>query len=150
MKNLICIYLLSSLIFSCKKDEQNQQQIDEEIIQNFISENNLNAKSTESGLYYVIENEGNGERPKNLNTEVRVAYTGYLTDSTVFDNTASNGARFFLHSVIEGWQEGIPKFREGGEGTLLVPSHLGYGSEARGKIPANSVLIFDIELKEVF
>ena len=53
---------------------------------------------------------------------------------------------FPLSNVIQGWQEGIPLFSEGGSGVLLIPSALGYGGQAVGSIPANSVLIFEVSL----
>jgi FKBP-type peptidyl-prolyl cis-trans isomerase FkpA len=80
---------------------------------------------------------------------VTVAYKGYLTDGTVFDESDSNGITFSLRNVIQGWQEGIPLFKEGGSGMLLIPSALGYGSSSQGQIPANSVLIFEITLIDV-
>ena len=144
-------FLFSSLlfiIFSCKKPV-NYDQIDEEIILQYIAGNNLNAQPTGSGLYYVIENQGNGSKP-NLNSTVTVAYVGKLTDGTIFDQSSSLGATFPLSNVIQGWQEGIPYFREGGSGILLIPSTLGYGSQSVGNIPANSVLIFEISLIYVF
>ena len=69
---------------------------------------------------------------------------GYFLDEKEFDSGVNS--EFGLFQVIEGWQIGIPKFGKGGKGKLLVPSRLGYGSKARGSIPANSTLIFDIEL----
>ena len=84
-----------------------------------------------------------------LSSVVTVAYTGKLTDGIIFDQSSSVGISFPLTNVIQGWQEGIPLFSEGGTGKLLIPSALGYGSNAIGSIPANSVLIFDIELLDV-
>ena len=134
-------------ILGCNKDKD-YTQIDNEIIQQFISDNNLNATSTSSGLYYVIETTGNGVFP-NIYSTVTVAYTGILTDGTVFDQSSSAGISFPLTNVIQGWQEGIPLFSEGGTGKLLIPSALGYGNRSVGNIPENSVLIFDLELIEV-
>ena len=149
MKNLN--YLLSLtlviLILSCTKNKD-YTQIDEDIIQEYIADHNLDAVATGSGLYYVIETTGNGVFP-DLSSVVTVAYTGKLTDGSVFDQSSSAGISFPLTNVIEGWQEGIPLFSEGGTGKLLIPSALGYGSNAIGSIPANSVLIFDIELLDV-
>ena len=51
--------------------------------------------------------------------------------------------------MIEGWKEGIPYFKEGGVGKLLIPSALGYGPNGNSGIPPNSVLIFDIGLIDV-
>ena len=96
----------------------------------------------------MINEEGSGNKPTLLD-EVTVFYKGYLTSGEVFDLTGVEPATFPLGSVIEGWQEGIPYFKPGGSGILLIPSHLGYGSRGAGSIPPNSVLIFDIELVRV-
>lgn len=135
------------LLPSCKK-KISQEEADEKIIQQYISDKGLNAKATGSGLYYVIDTEGTGDSP-NLNSTVTVVYRGTLTDGTEFDKSGTSGASFKLSGVIKGWQEGIPLFKKGGKGKLLIPSALGYGAQATGKIPASSVLIFDVELLDV-
>ena len=145
--NYVLSLTLVMLILSCSKNKD-YTQIDEDIIQEYIADNNLDAVATGSGLYYVIETTGNGVFP-DLSSVVTVAYTGKLTDGSVFDQSSSAGISFPLTNVIQGWQEGIPLFSEGGTGKLLIPSALGYGSNAIGSIPANSVLIFDIELLDV-
>ncbi|MDG1237982.1 MAG: FKBP-type peptidyl-prolyl cis-trans isomerase [Flavobacteriales bacterium] len=136
------------LLTSCKKPID-YDQIDEDLIQQYITDNSLDAQPTGSGLYYVIDNPGNGSTA-DINSTVTVAYVGKLTDGTIFDQSSSMGTTFPLINVIQGWQEGIPLFREGGSGILLIPSSLGYGSQAVGGIPANSVLIFEISLIHVF
>ena len=80
---------------------------------------------------------------------VRASYSGYFTDGTVFDYSPAAGIEFDLQSVIPGWTEGIPYFKEGGYGKLLIPSALAYGTKGTGGIPPNSVLIFDVALLEV-
>jgi FKBP-type peptidyl-prolyl cis-trans isomerase FkpA len=143
------LLLLPFILTACEKfDPAEQAILDEEVITQYIADNNLNAQSTGSGLYYVLVQEGIGTRPT-LNSNVKVIYKGYLTDGTVFDQSPASGVSFPLAGVIEGWREGIPLFREGGEGILLIPSGLGYGNTETGSIPANSVLIFDIELLDV-
>jgi FKBP-type peptidyl-prolyl cis-trans isomerase FkpA len=67
----------------------------------------------------------------------------------VFDESGSDGIVFPLNGVIEGWTEGIPYFKEGGSGKLLVPSALAYGRQGSGSIAPNTVLIFDVELIDV-
>ena len=124
-------------------------QLNEEIILQYILDNNLNAEPTGSGLYYVVNSTGNGDFP-NINSIVTVAYKGTLIDGTIFDQSSSSGATFPLSNVIQGWQEGIPLFSEGGSGILLIPSDLGYGNQAIGNIPANSVLIFEVTLLNVY
>ena len=133
---------------SCKKEEVDYTQIDEDIIKQYITDNNLTATATGTGLYYVVDTPGNGAQPSSQST-VTVAYKGYLSNGSVFDESASSGISFSLTSVIQGWQEGIPYFKEGGSGILLIPSALGYGSQATSGIPANSVLIFEVELIDI-
>jgi FKBP-type peptidyl-prolyl cis-trans isomerase FkpA len=67
----------------------------------------------------------------------------------VFDQSNSAGISFGLNQVIKGWTEGIPYFKTGGNGILLVPAHLGYGSYDSNGIPGGSVLIFDVKLNSV-
>ena len=152
MTNIKTYLLLSLLIFSffsCKKKSTlSQAETDENIITKYISDNNLNAQKTASGLHYVITAPGTGLQP-NGSSVVTVKYDGLLINGSIFDQSTAMGASFPLSSVIQGWQEGIPLYKKGGKGTLLIPSALGYGAQATGKIPANSVLIFNIELLDV-
>lgn len=149
MKFILAIFALTLITVSCKKDkEEDQAKKDDEIIQKYISDNGLNAVATGSGLYYVIENQGTGDSCNSSST-VKVSYKGYFTSGAVFDQSSTNGISFNLQNVIKGWTEGIPYFKEGGQGKLLIPSALGYGSQGNGSIPANSVLIFDVKLIEV-
>jgi FKBP-type peptidyl-prolyl cis-trans isomerase FkpA len=144
------ILLISAVLFltNCSKKKEEQSKIDKDLIEVYILDNNLDARSTSSGLYYTVDSLGSGNQP-NAASSVTVAYKGYLTNGTVFDESDSLGISFALNNVIEGWTEGIPLFKEGGAGTLIIPSALGYGDRAVGTIPANSVLIFDIHLIEV-
>jgi FKBP-type peptidyl-prolyl cis-trans isomerase FkpA len=147
MKNLLFFLFIGLLISSCKKAEK-QAEEDEEIISKYIADHNLNAIATGSGLYVVITDPGTGSSC-NSTSDVTVDYKGYFTDGTIFDESNSTGITFNLANVIAGWTEGIPYFKEGGNGILLVPSALGYGDESNGGIPANSVLIFDVALLDV-
>lgn len=114
-------------------------------IELYLQENNLNANKTEQGVYYLIEEEGVGESPT-ANSNVTVAYKGYLLNGTVFDESSSTGISFSLNQVISGWTLGIPLFKEGGKGKLFIPPSLGYGDQAIGSIPPDSALIFDVHL----
>lgn len=111
----------------------------------YIADNNLDAKRSDRGLYYVITDEGTGEKPT-ANSNVQVAYKGYFMDKKVFDQSNEEGISFGLNQVILGWTEGIQYFKEGGSGILLVPSQLGYGNADRGPIPGGSALIFEVKL----
>jgi len=147
-KILVLLFIVLSFVSCKKRKTATQAELDEKIITNYITDNKLNATATGSGLYYVISSQGTGAQP-NASSNVTVNYKGSLKDGTVFDQSAPAGISFGLPGVIKGWQEGIPYFKKGGKGVLLIPSALGYGSNATGSIPANSVLIFDIELLNV-
>ena len=153
MKYFLPLLLVIIALSACgkKAEEQAEEQaaIDEEIIQQYISDNNLNAVATGSGLYYVIDSPGLGGSCTS-NSTVSVAYTGYYTGGGVFDESSAQGVTFSLQQVIQGWTEGIPYFKEGGNGKLLIPSALAYGTNGSGNVPPNTVLIFDVELLQVF
>jgi FKBP-type peptidyl-prolyl cis-trans isomerase len=123
------------------------RQLNDDEIQSYIKKNKLEAIKSPSGLYYVIVNQGNGKSP-GPDSNVSIGYIGYLTNGNIFDK--SENLEINLSVVIEGWKEGLSYFKEGGEGILLIPSHLAYGSTDYGSIPGGSVLIFDILLSEVF
>lgn len=115
----------------------------------YMEDNNIDdAIESGTGLYYVIDEEGNGEYPT-ASSNVTVAYKGYFTNGNVFDESTASGVSFGLSQVISGWTEGIQYFKEGGSGQLLIPSHLGYGKYGQGSIPGGAVLIFDVNLKSI-
>jgi peptidylprolyl isomerase len=122
-------------------------------IQKFMKDNNLKATTTlPNGLIYIEKQAGTGARPVD-GKKVKVHYTGKLLNGSVFDSSVDRGQplEFVIGrgSVIEGWDTGIPLLSEGGKGILIVPSRIGYGAQAMGEsIPANSTLIFDVELIE--
>ncbi|WP_343330555.1 FKBP-type peptidyl-prolyl cis-trans isomerase [Polaribacter staleyi] len=149
MKSYVYLFFSLILFTSCSSDDSpNFEPQTEADILEYITDNNLAATKTNSGLYYVINNEGTGTRPTS-SSNVTVAYKGYFLDGNVFDESSSNGISFGLNQVISGWTEGIQLFKEGGDGILLVPYSLGYGANGRGTIPGGAVLIFDVKLISV-
>jgi len=144
--------LLITLIVSCNKSDTTEvvayKAKNEQEIVAYLEKNGLTAQKSASGLHYIINEEGTGAQPT-ASSNVTVAYKGYFTDGSVFDQSDSKGISFGLQQVIKGWTEGIPYFKEGGSGILLVPSHLGYGDSGRSSIPGGSVLIFDVHLISV-
>ncbi len=117
------------------------------VIESYMKENNIDAKPTGSGLYIAIENEGGDEKP-NLNSFLTLNYEGYLLNGNKFDGTDGTPTTFPfpMSNLIAGWQEGIPYLGKGGKAKLLIPPYLGYGGQDRPNIPANSVLVFDVEI----
>ncbi len=102
---------------------------------------------TASGLQYIISEPGSAEKPGPRDT-VYVHYKGTLLDGTVFDEVKpeAESAVLTLNRVISAWTEGIQLIGEGGKIKLFVPASLGYGERNMGVIPANSTLIFDVQL----
>lgn len=141
---LVAFTFIIAFLISCNEDTDFVAKNEKEII-DYIETNSLTAQKSASGLYYVVDKLGTGRRPTTSST-VTVAYKGYLTDGTVFDESDSKGISFALFQVIAGWTEGMTYFREGGSGILLVPSHLGYGDKGSGPIPGGAVIIFDVSL----
>jgi FKBP-type peptidyl-prolyl cis-trans isomerase FkpA len=145
--------LVVTLFLACDNNSNGNRSVDykiqnEQEITTYINEKNLTAQKSDSGLYYVINEEGTGDQPSS-NSNVTVAYKGSFLNGSVFDESNSDGISFNLQQVIKGWTEGITYFKEGGSGVLLVPAHLGYGNNDTRGIPGGSVLIFEIKLISV-
>lgn len=135
-----------------------QGATDDKLIQEYLAKKGVtNAKKTPSGLYYVIHKEGTGPLAAAGKT-VAVNYTGVNMDGETFDSSVDSAFNHVApiefplgqHNVIAGWDEGIALLNKGGKATLYIPSGLAYGPQARGpKIPANAILIFDVELVDI-
>ncbi len=96
---------------------------------------------------------GTGAEAKAGDT-VTVQYVGMLTNGTVFDASANHGTAGFTFplgagQVIKGWDQGVAGMKVGGKRELVIPASLGYGAQAVGSIPANSTLVFEVELQKV-
>jgi FKBP-type peptidyl-prolyl cis-trans isomerase FkpA len=108
--------------------------------------------TTASGLQYWDVKTGSGTEAIPGKT-VSVHYTGWLADGTKFDSSRDRNEPFqFMlgaRRVISGWDEGVAGMKVGGMRQLRIPPALGYGSRPNGPIPANSTLIFDVELLDV-
>lgn len=108
-------------------------------------------KEQKSGLKIWDVTEGKGEAVK-ADATVKVHYTGWLTNGTVFDSSRKRdeAIEFGLNQVIKGWTIGVEGMKVGGTRRLLIPSELGYGKRGAGSdIPPDATLVFDIELLEV-
>lgn len=119
----------------------------------FLAENaeKPGVKTTESGLQYVVVEEGDGATPE-ASDVVRTHYRGTLIDGTEFDSSYARGepAEFPVNGVIAGWTEALQLMQVGDKWKLFIPSDLAYGERGAGQdIPPNATLIFDIELLEV-
>ena len=103
-----------------------------------------------SGLQYKIITEGTGNTPT-ADDKVKTHYRGTLIDGTEFDSSYKRNkpAEFPVKGVIKGWTEALQLMKVGGKWELYIPADLAYGQRGRPSIPANSTLIFEIELLEI-
>ena len=108
-------------------------------------------KKTPSGLEYGVLKEGRKEASPGKDDVVEVHYTGWLTDGTKFDSSRDRGVptSFGVSEVVKGWTEGLQLMTPGAHFKFVIPAELGYGAQSQGKIPANSTLVFEVELLKV-
>jgi FKBP-type peptidyl-prolyl cis-trans isomerase FkpA len=142
------LFLIAPLVIlaSCSKDKfdaSKQAATDDAAIKAYIgTDTAFHATADGSGVYYKIVTAGTGNHPTATST-VKVTYTGKLLNGTAFD---SGTITQNLQGLIAGWQSGVPYTNVGGRIILLIPSRAGYGNSANNGIPANSVLVFTIDL----
>lgn len=144
---------------------QQAQAAEKEMLANYVAENNIKATPDEEGLYIIVNKKGNGQKVE-IGRQVAINYTGRLLNGKVFDTSLESVAkeneiydsrrpyeplsyRVGEQSLIRGWEKGIINQPAGSKLTLIIPSALGYGPQDLGIIPANSSLIFDIEIVSV-
>lgn len=151
MKLAVCMFLVITAFSACKKDPvydpEKQLAADEELIKDFIAENDIPAIRDTTGVYYQIIEPGEGDVVYTANTTVTATYEGRFLDGSIFDDNTA--IPFQLGNVIAGWQIGVPKIQKGGKIRLLVPSGYAYGPNPNNGMPPNAILDFDIELVDV-
>lgn len=132
-----------------------QLSIDDKLLKEYFTQHGIKPLKTTSGLYYTISSEGTGAQVQS-GQKVNVNYTGKFMDGKPFD---SNTDSAFHHvtpfelevgkgRVIKGWDEGLQLLKLGSKATFYIPSGLAYGANERAPIPANAILIFDVEVTE--
>ena len=116
---------------------------------NYLTKNKITVEPTASGLYYVVTEPGNGEKPE-VGKPVTMHYTGKLLNGKVFDSSVEREQPFQfvlgVGQVIPGWDEGVQMMSKGEKGVLYIPYYLAYGERDMGEIPAFSNLMFEVEL----
>ena len=130
-----------------QKKVYEQYQADSLLIVDYLTANDsITAFDSVYGIFYRILEPGGENHPETYST-ITVKYKGMLLDGTVFDQTeGEESVQLYLNNLISGWKIGLPLIGAGGKIILYLPSVYGYGETAYDVIPANSVLIFDIDL----
>lgn len=148
--------LVEAFAFLQKRAEERMATMKEESAKagkKFLEENGKRegVVTTESGLQYEVLKKAEGDQPKATDV-VSVHYEGKLTDGSVFDSSIERGSPIELpvSGVIPGWVEGLQLMHVGEKYKLYIPSELAYGEQSpTPAIPANSVLVFELELLEI-
>ena len=147
------------------KNMQEIQDAERETLAQYVKDNNIKAEPDEDGLYIVVNKKGNGPKVE-IGRNVAINYTGHLLNGKVFDtslepvakaNNIYQAGRQYVpmaykvgdQPLIAGWEKGVINQPAGSKLTLIIPSALAYGPRAVGEIPANSPLVFDIEIVSV-
>lgn len=146
---MIGLFIINILV-GCKTYSNEDHLKFDKRIQNFIFKNKQSGyEKSESGLYFKIIDEGEGNLIK-LTDEVNFNYVGKLLNGNVFDGEhKKNPISFQMKDLIEGWKEGMMYLKPGGKIKLIVPPYLGYGDYKLEKIPPHSILFFEIEVIDV-
>lgn len=106
---------------------------------------------TVDGIQIYIVEQGTGPKPL-PGSHVVMNYRGTLLDGSEFDSSFGKQGYmdFDLNGLIEGWKIGLPQVQTGSKVKLIIPPEKGYGAAARTGIPANSTLVFDIDLASTY
>lgn len=152
MKFIVLAVVIVLVIFYFTKHSMNKKAAIENIAigKKFLTKNKTkeDVVETESGLQYQVLQKGQGNHHPNASSTVKVHYHGFLIDGSVFDSSVDRGEpiSFRLNQVISGWTEGVQLMVVGDKYKFFIPSELGYGTRATGKITSGSLLIFEVEL----
>jgi FKBP-type peptidyl-prolyl cis-trans isomerase len=118
----------------------------------FVEKNYPQAKKTNTGIRYIILQEGQGESPK-PGDKCSVLYVGRLLDGKIFDQTPDREHPFVIRvrrgEVIEGWDQILQLMKKGEKRLVIIPPELAYGTRGQPpRIPRNATLVFEMELIE--
>ncbi|MFT3844962.1 MAG: FKBP-type peptidyl-prolyl cis-trans isomerase [Lacibacter sp.] len=129
---------------------------EEKAVTDFLTANGVtNATEIEnSGLYYVVDSTGTGDKPANMCSYIQVTYIGQLPNGKVFDQTpGTSSTSFQLGGLVEGWKRTLPLIKAGSKIRIFIPSSMGYGATGvynsnigEYSVPPNSMLVFTMKL----
>jgi peptidylprolyl isomerase len=151
----VVLVLIALAVFFFMRNSNNKKLAVENVAlgQTFLTQNKMveGISETASGLQYQVLQKGEGSDHPTASSKVTVHYHGTLLDGTVFDSSVDRGEpiAFGLNQVIKGWTEGVQLMVVGDKFKFFIPSELGYGDRAAGKIAPGSLLMFEVTLLEI-
>ena len=146
MRTLLCL-LLILILGACSTYSDEDLKGFDKTIREWIRQQNIEYKSTDSGLYYYFENKGQGQKIKYTDS-VTVQFKGTLLDSTIFE-IEKVPLTFAVNEVIIAWKEVLLMSKRNAKIKIIVPPQLGYGNHKLDKIPQNSILLYEIEIIDI-
>lgn len=152
IKVVAAFLLLSTAFLGCKSDDEIDNGIDHEalrvqeheLLNEYLKENDITQKPTESGLYYLCLEEGNGEQPEKGVT-VSIEYKGMFLSGKVFDEGKFD-YKIGDSNLIKGFAEGVNQMTYDEKVKLIIPSSIGYGDYGYASIPGHTTLIFEVSI----
>jgi len=172
-RTIILVYVLAFILLACSKtprqdsaptmtpDEEKEMllrvnkflvQKDIELIKSYAERRGWEMEVTESGLFYNVYESNNGEKPEE-GMNIRINYSLSLLDGTLCYSSEKDGVKVFMLGKsleISGLEQGVAMMHEGDKARFIIPPHLGYGLLGDEKrIPARSILVYEVELLEV-
>ena len=151
VSSLVLLGGLSFGVMSCLDSDESEDPLTQllretETIDNYLASNNITAVKDVNGVRMVITELGEG-LPATLTNKIDVDYVGKLfTNNTIFDQGNTTG---LLSGYIDGWKIAFSTLPAGSKATLYIPSYWAYKNSPNGSIPANSILVFDIEFNDI-
>ncbi len=144
MNKLLIGLLTLVLIFGCKDDEPRDPEL---VIADYIAKEGLNVTTTASGLRYEFQEEGTGDLPVS-NSILSLTFTQKLPDGEIL-SVGTTPSDNYITNQIAGLQEGLRLMKAGSKATFIIPPNIGFGNLRVGDVPANSVLIYEIEVQAI-
>lgn len=147
---LLPLAMAALLMLSANQCQENQAESEQQV--NNETQTDMSTQAVSDGLQIEEVTLGTGAEAV-AGKDVEVHYTGTLTNGQKFDSSVDRGEPFTFAlgagQVIQGWDKGVAGMKEGGKRKLTIPPELAYGNRQVGPIPANSTLIFEVELLKV-
>lgn len=147
MKSFFYLTFASIVLFGCSTYNEDEIDSFDKQIRKYLNDKNIDCQRSNSGLYYKIIEPGKGDLIK-YTDHVSFTYKGEFLDGKIFDNE-TKPVEFEVKQLIGAWKEIMIELKPGGKAFLVAPPQLGYGDRELDDIPANSILVYNLEVHEV-